>query len=220
VVRKLTLILVSLLALSCSAAMAQRGFSGGHVGGRVSGRFGSQHGGRYSGYPLGLPYWDSIFSDDYTEYPPAVPPVVVIQPPAAADAGTGASAPQRAGAQPLLIELRGGRYVRIIGEEQSSGESADAKPAMYEVRPGVASRAATEPPSTLLVFRNGNREEITDYTIADGVLYAQANYYTDGSWNKRIPLSSLDLAATVDENRGRGVLFQIPASPNQVIVGP
>ncbi len=81
-------------------------------------------------------------------------------------------------------------------------------------------RASAPPPSTVLVFRDGSRERITDYTIADGILYAQADYYTEGSWNKPIALSSLDLTATVNENRARGVQFQIPAAPNQVIVGP
>jgi hypothetical protein len=218
-VRKLTFIVIPLLAFGCSVAMAQRGFSGGHVGSRSARGFGAQHGGQYrGGYPLGLGYWDSLFPDDYTEYPSAAPPVLLIQPP---DARTDASAAQfPPPAQPLLIELQGDHYVRVSGEE-GSGDS-DSGAAISAPRPGAVamSRSSVPPPATILVFRSGGREEITGYTIVDGVLYAQANYYTDGSWNQRIPLSSLDVAATVGVNRARGVQFQLPGSPNEVIVGP
>lgn len=218
-VRKLTFIVIPLLAFGCSAAMAQRGFSGAHVGPRLARGFGAQHGGRYwGGYPLGLGYWDSPFPDNYTEYPPAAPPVVVIQQPDARAEASTAQFPSPA--QPLLIELQGDRYVRVSGEEGSG--NSDSGAAMSALRPGAVetSRASVSPLATILVFRNGSREEITSYTIADGVLYAQAKYYIDGSWNKRIELSSLDVAETMSANRARGVQFQLPGSPNEVIVGP
>jgi hypothetical protein len=80
--------------------------------------------------------------------------------------------------------------------------------------------SAPERAPAVLVFRDGHREEVTEYTIADGVLYARGNYYRDGSWNKRIELSSLDLHETIQSNQSRGVGFQLPNSPNEVIVGP
>ena len=217
------LILIALVACVASSGTAQRSFSGGHFGSRFGRRFASQRGGHYRGwgaYPLGSLYWDALFSDDSfdAENPPLAPPVIVVEQPAAQPRAS--SAPQDAErVQPLLIELRGGRYVRISGDGSSISENAgqqldlDASRAMEPARPSA-------PPSTVLVFRDGSRERITDYTIADGILYAQADYYTEGSWNKPIALSSLDLTATVNENRARGVQFQIPAAPNQVIVGP
>jgi hypothetical protein len=219
VVRKLTFIVIPLLAFGGSAAMGQRGFSAGHAGGHFAGGFGAQHGGRYGGgYPIGLGYWDSLFSDDYTEYPPAAPPVVVIQPPEARAEESVAQFPSPA--QPLLIELQGDRYVRVSGGEGPGDSDPGAARSVFGPGTVETPPASVSPQATILVFRDGSREEIAGYTIADGVLYAQANYYTDGSWNQRIPLSSLDVAETVGANRARGVPFQIPGSPNQVIVGP
>lgn len=213
------LMLILLLAFLCSPALAQRGFSGGHFAGHFPGGFGAQHGGRYwGGYPLGFGYSDSLFPDYYPEYPSGAPSIVVIQQ-AAAPAEPSAP-PLASRAQPLLIELRGGRYVRVSGEQSSS--AGDSDPAMYASSPGAVetSRTSLKPASTILVFRDGSREEITGYTIADGVLYAQANYYADGAWNRKIELSSLNLPATVNENRARGVRFQLPTAANEVIVGP
>lgn len=201
--------------------MAQRGFSGVHGGARFAGGFGS-HAGRYwGGYPFGALYGDSLFSDyDLgAGYAPAPPPVVVIQQPAVTDAPAAqASSP----AQSLLIELRGGRYIRIRDEASSDAEAVGQQPVMSAPSSNVsqATQGRVAMPSTILVFRNGSQQEITGYTIADGVLYAQANYYTDGSWNKKISLSSLNVAETVSANRARGVRFQLPTASNEVIVGP
>jgi hypothetical protein len=218
VVRRL--ILVPLLAVACASAMAQRDFSAGHFGARPSGRFASHRGGHSRGrgaYPLGPLYWDSLFSDDSldSENPPLAPPVVVVQSPAA-QSETAPWFGQEV--HPLLIELRGGRYVRISGDESSNSETSD--PQLESDASHAASPPSAPPASTVLIFRDGRREQITNYTIAAGVLYAQSNYYTEGSWNKPIALSSLDLSATMNENRARGVRFQVPGAPNQVIVGP
>jgi hypothetical protein len=212
-------LLIPLLAFICASAVAQRGFGGAHFGGR----FGA-HGGHYrgwGGYPLGPLYWDSLFSDDSAEYPSLAPPVVVIQLPA--QAASAPPAPQDSGpVQPLLIELRGGRYVRIGSDENSISDETDQQSVFdgSQTHPMQPSRPSAPPPLTVLVFRNGSREQVADYTIAEGILYAAANYYAEGSWNKPIALSSLDLPATVNENRALGVRFRVPAGPNQVIVGP
>jgi hypothetical protein len=224
VVRRL--ILIALMACVGSAGMAQRGFSGGHAGAHFGGHFASHHRGHSRGwgaYPLGPLYWDSLFSDDSLDsaYAPLAPPVVVVPPPAAAQPEMATSAPRDAeSVQPLLIELRNGRYVRVRGDESSISENTDQQVDLNTSRTMEPSRPSAPPPSTILIFRDGTRQQITDYTIANGVLYAEANYYTEGSWNKPIALSSLNLAATVNENRARGVPFQVPAAPNQVIVGP
>jgi len=131
--------------------------------------------------------------------------------------------------QPLLIELRGDRYVRVSGEETSGTEMINQTPAAPrrtarppDVATQVADRelAARELVPVVLVFRDGHREEVSDYTIADGVLYTRGDYYTDGSWNRKIELNSLDLPETVKSNQLRNVRFQLPTSPNEVIVRP
>jgi hypothetical protein len=182
---------------------------------------------RSSFYPL--VFYDSFYSDyvSSTGYPVASqPPVIILQaPPAAAPAPE----PPSALAQPLMIELRGDRYVQV-----STGESA-AEPIDHESidRPipplnrqprgsdsAIRAAASSEPVTAILVFRDGHREEVSSYTIADGILYARADYYSEGTWNKKIPLSSLNLAETVNSNGARGVRFQLPTAPNEVIVSP
>lgn len=87
----------------------------------------------------------------------------------------------------------------------------------------LSSTAALSPPTetpVILIFRDGHREEVTEYTIAAGVLYAHLDYATDGSWNKTIALSSLNLPETTKTNQSRGIKFQLPHSPNEVILRP
>jgi hypothetical protein len=83
-----------------------------------------------------------------------------------------------------------------------------------------AAPTARELPAAILIFRDGHSEEVHDYTIADGSLYARGDYYTDGYWNKKIDLSALNLTATVQTNSTRNVKFVVPSSPNEVITRP
>jgi hypothetical protein len=134
-----------------------------------------------------------------------------------------------ASSQPLMIELQNGRYVHVdaVPADGDAREihSAPQKKAAT-VKPGanaimVASSAlpATLPPVTLL-FRDGHSEEVRDYTIADGVLYARGDYYTDGYWTKKIALSALDVSGTLAENAQHDVKFVLPSSANEVITRP
>jgi hypothetical protein len=88
---------------------------------------------------------------------------------------------------------------------------------------GFASTAQSQPrelPSVLLIFRDGHSQEVRDYTIADGILYARGDYYTDGYWNKTIALTTLNISETLQANNERNVKFILPASPNEVITRP
>lgn len=175
---------------------------------------------RPSFYPLGL--YDPFYSDmvSSTGYPlESQPPLVVQVAPAAAKPEPSAAPP----AQPLLIELQGDRYVQLSGEKETRAQMIDENSAQAAVRrmPGTEVQSAPRPnPNALLVFRDGHREEVTNYTITNGVLYAGSDSYVAGSWNRKIELSSLNLPETVDSNRSRGLRFQLPNAPNQVIVGP
>jgi len=75
-------------------------------------------------------------------------------------------------------------------------------------------------PPAVLIFRDGHREEVGDYTIADGFLYARGDYYTDGYWNRKIDLSTLNLNQTLQANADRSVKFVLPSSSNEVITRP
>jgi hypothetical protein len=150
----------------------------------------------------------------------APPQVVVVQPPAADDF------PRKNRPGPLLIELQGDRYVRFggadaTGERELSSHpgyvgSAIAKPLSLP-RKEPAQSATGELHPTVLVYRDGHREEIPDYTIADGEIYVGGNYWQNGYWTKHIALSALDPAATVEANQQRGVRFMLPSAPNVVI---
>jgi hypothetical protein len=199
----------------------------------------------YSPYTsLPFPFFNDSFDPDdiySTGYPVAseLPPFLLQA--AAALAGSdyrgNVSAPyddRQPTSQPLMIELQNGRYVRV----RSPGDDSEAKDAEAKngaVRDGnireltlapqnARSPAASSPAPDLLpaviVFRDGHSEEVRDYTIADGILYARGDYYTQGYWNKKIALSTLNLAQTIQANTSRNVRFVLPTSPNEVITRP
>jgi hypothetical protein len=229
---------ITLLAVMTTGMSAQRMLSpappfaapqlpGAGTGSPVSFRAGSGHAARIV-YPLGL-FSDSFYSNALysTGYPVAAqPPVIIVQnPPAAAATSDRIPAP----AQPLMIELRGDQYVRISGEDNSGAQMIDhehiqtAKLSRRERQSGEAAvqpAAAHDLAPVVLVFRDGHREQISTYTITSGILYTAGDYYTNGSWNKKIELSSLNIPETIASNRSQGVSFQLPTAPNEVIVRP
>ena len=186
---------------------------------------------------------DSFNPDDIysTGYPVASPPPVILLQAARAMAGSAdfmrrpENDREPSPAQPLMIELQNGRYVRVEstaadGEAQPltlpPGNTEPAKLArrnstfrLAESNATAASPARTLPPA-VLVFRDGHSEEVHDYAIADGVLYARGDYYTDGYWNKKIELSLLNVPQTLEANSTRNVKFVLPASPNEVVTRP
>jgi hypothetical protein len=211
------LLLISLLFVMPASLVAQRmGF--GHSSGHSAGRFGSGFGrgyGRTGAY--GVPFYaDYIDGADYYGVPGQ--PVIMQAPPPVTET--------HAPAAPLMIELQGDRYVQISGDEVSHAQMLDQMPTdqMPADAAGLRSEAASTPQSqraaTVLIFRDGHHQEISDYTIANGVLYASADYYSSGSWNQKIALSSLDLRETLNANQSRGNQFRVPSAANEVIVGP
>jgi hypothetical protein len=177
-------------------------------------------------YPLGI-FPDSFYSNALYSagYPVAAqPPVIIVQNPPPAPTADRAPTP----AQPLMIELRGDQYVRISGEDTSGAQMIDQEhmqTAKLRRSEKPSSEAVAHPPApdlsaVVLVFRDGHREQISTYTIADGILYTAGDYYTDGSWNKKIELASLNIPETIASNRSRGVSFQLPTAPNEVTVRP
>jgi hypothetical protein len=216
-----TLALIAVLTAVTPAVHAQRSVSS-------PARFAPGHnrGGHARSFLYPLAFSDPFYSDYLSSAGYSVapqPPVVVTQPSNAAIA-----IPERFPSQPLMIELQGGRYVRISGGEKSGTDSdtelidpvPESPRQQNSAHEAVRAGTVTQSVRTVLVFGDGHREEVSDYTIADGVLYAGSDYYTSGSWNRKIELSSLNLPETVNSNQSRGLRFQLPASPNEVIVGP
>ena len=131
--------------------------------------------------------------------------------------------------QPLLIELQGDRYVEVSNPTFSAGQPAlpvNATTTASRATRSTTAAAVPTAPSTneltpvLLLFRDGHSEEVRDYTIANGILYARGDFYTDGFWTKCIELAALNLPATLKANHDRSVKFLLPSSPNEVITRP
>ena len=196
-------LLVAALAPGAAAQMRGGGFGraaafGGHFGrgfGRNTVFFGDPY--LYGDYPSG-----SLVS----EMPSA--PIVLQSAPE--------PEPKR---ESLLIELQGDQYVRVRGDGQGTGKVVGSEEAAT-IRSASAATGARELPPALLIFRDGHQEQVQDYVIASGTLYARADYWQSGSWRKEIQLSALDLPATLQANQDHGVKFTLPSGPNEVVTRP
>ena len=167
---------------------------------------------------LGTPFWADDFGSSYSE----APPVIVVQTPPAQQNFVEREEPKPAA--PLLIELQGDRYVRRTDGADTAASKRDSEAEAAPAAGTVARSGATQPhielPPTLFVFRDGHREESSDYSIVTGVIYARGQYWTNGYWSKQISLSQLDLPATFKANQERGVVFRLPNAPNEVVTRP
>jgi hypothetical protein len=131
---------------------------------------------------------------------------------------------QPSSTDPLMIELQNGQYVRV-NNPAINGDALPLNPSSTHVQPKTQAPIATASPMrplppAVLIFRDGHTEEVRDYTIADGILYARGDYYTDGYWNKKIAVATLNVPETLQANATRNVKFVLPASPNEVITRP
>jgi hypothetical protein len=169
---------------------------------------------------LGTPFWADELGSSYAE----APPVVVVQVPLAQNSS---DREEPKAAAPLLIEWQGDRYVRRTDHAEGANPAAvqrdyvaEAKPAAGTNAGGGSTQLHSELPPTLFVFRDGHREESSDYSIITGVIYARSQYWTTGSWTRQIPVSQLDLTATFKANQERGVTFRLPSAPNEVVTRP
>jgi len=165
---------------------------------------------------IGDPFW--YWGDDYRPpYEGAPPQVVVVQSPAA-PALTAAAVPP----EPVVIEWQGDHFVRMTLAEASSRQRG---PTDYSEKSNAKSRklqAETphELPPAVLVFRDGHREEVSKYTIIGPTMYTSADYWSSGTWTKKIQLADLDVPSTLKLNQERGVRFRLPTSPNEVVIRP
>jgi hypothetical protein len=180
-----------------------------------SGNFSHQRFARpfYAGYP----FWPDYAPSNET----APPSVIVVQAPAPIPVIKSEDPKSSA---PLLIEWQGDRYVRRTPAAANARTDqpdyvADAKPAGTTVVTNPVAKQAEQMPTTF-IFRDGHREQSSDYSIISGVIYARLNYWTTGQWSKQIRLSDLDLPATFKANQDLGMQFRIPAAPNEVVTRP
>jgi len=101
----------------------------------------------------------------------------------------------------------------------------NAAPDYAEAQAGNSSRLTQPPahpelPPTVLIFRDGHREQVPEYAIVGSTLYATGDYWQSGHWTKNIRLSALNIPATVKANHDNRVNFMLPSAPNEVVTRP
>ncbi len=207
------------IALFAGSAAAQgRGGFGFGSGARVMGGAGSRSGGRvrvvrpgrgrYSGgafYPGYYPDYDSGYEIVDEGDPTARPSsqIVLAQP---------APAPAPLASPGFVLENRDGQWVRISGSDQLPASPAATTSA------GEATNASPALPAAVLIFRDGHREEVTRYMIQGDSLYIGTDYWSTGSWSRKIAISQLDIPASLKASADRGSNFHLPTASNEVVV--
>jgi len=160
----------------------------------------------FPAYPFyGAPFFYSDYEPYNEEYEPLEPPP---QPPEPAAPAKIEPVPD-----PLLLELHGNQWVRVRSFTQPSGDGAP------ELANAPVARAKPLPPA-ILVFRDGHTEELTSYSIIGQKIYTKAADWTTGAWTRSIQIEDLDVPATLKENEHRGVNFELPSGPDEVMIRP
>jgi hypothetical protein len=224
-VRRFIFVVMAAALLSPACIAQMRGGSRGSArGGRGFG--GSFRGHQHDAFARGYFVGDTAFLYDDYPFVPAMPEseppqFVLMQPPAAAEVPSVKIAS-------LLIELQGDRYVRYGGvarQPQSDAGTRGVSTLETTSRPTITlpQTARQDLPRTVLIFRDGHREEVADYAIVGRVIYAHRASGDDdqnGYGLNNIQVSALDVPGTVKANRENGVNFALPDGPNQVVTRP
>jgi len=113
--------------------------------------------------------------------------------------------------EPVLLELHGSQWVKVANFGEASQQA---------LNPSSQSASAKPMPAAVLVYRDGHSEEISSYSIIDRVMYTKADYYSGGSWTRTIQIADLDIPATLKQNQRRGVKFDLPSGPDEVVIRP
>lgn len=98
-------------------------------------------------------------------------------------------------------DYRGDNGRQVLDQDYRAGLSRPTEQTSERSPEPVADQ-----PSTLLIFKDGHQQEISNYAIVGSTLYD----LSDGR-SKKVQLADVDLSATVKENDQRGVEFQVPA---------
>jgi hypothetical protein len=217
-------VLIAAALLSPVAGAQMRGGSRGSARGARD--FGGSFGGhRRDAFARGYFVGDTAFLYDDYPFGPAVPEPApsqsVLQSPGVADVPTTKIVS-------LLIELQGDHYVRYGGVARpAQPDAGTSRVSALETtsRPTITASHVLQRDlrPTVLVYRDGHREEVADYVIVGRVIYAHKARVDDDLLAyglNNIQVSMLDLSATLKANRENGVSFVLPDGQNQVITRP
>jgi hypothetical protein len=111
---------------------------------------------------------------------------------------------------PVLLELRGNQWVKV--------DSFTSVPAAAPVNVSTQQVAVQAP--AVLVYRDGHSEELSSYSIIGTLIYTKGDYWSSGNWTRKIQIADLDLPATLKQNQDRGVKFELPSGPDEVMIRP
>jgi hypothetical protein len=104
--------------------------------------------------------------------------------------------------------------VVIVMQGQQRPATPSEAPKLTEV-PQVQERPLSKPlPPTLFVFTNGKKLETSRYMLTAASLEVEV-----GRQQRTVPLSALDVDATIAANRERGIDLKIPSNRNSVSIG-
>jgi hypothetical protein len=130
----------------------------------------------------------------------------------------------------LVLELQGNHWVRLTnyGQSQTGPSIQPQSEQAYNSTSTQASASRqiqpTEPPGELppaiLVFRDGHQEQIGKYVIKGATIYTSADYWTTGSWTRKVQITALNIPATLKLNRVSGANFTLPSGPHEVMIRP
>jgi hypothetical protein len=51
-------------------------------------------------------------------------------------------------------------------------------------------------------------------------IYTSADYWSSGTWTRRVEVAELDVPATMNLNRERGANFSLPSRTSEVMIRP
>ncbi|MGA7793146.1 MAG: hypothetical protein WCA19_08910 [Candidatus Acidiferrales bacterium] len=168
-----------------------------------------------------FPYLYADDEFDYAPIAPEAPPVQIVvpqplQPPA----------PAASPVEPLVLENHNGQWVRVPTGSEMPAMPQSTKPDSAKApapNPGFVELPVAAPPlpalpPAVIVFRDGHTEEVAKYMIQGETLFTNADYWSTGSWTRKIPLSDVDIPASLKLNKERGTKFNLPSGPNEVMI--
>ena len=155
------------------------------------------------------PFYDFDYAYDDSDYEPVEPPDKAVRAQPERE-----SVPIAHPIESLILENRNGQWVRIpTGTQWPIGPRAEVS--------GPREAASFSPiklPPTIFVFRDGHQEEVERYVVQGTDLYTSADYWSSGTWTRRIPIAELDVPASVKLNAARAGNFILPTRSYEVIV--
>jgi hypothetical protein len=190
----LMLLIASLLfAGTLQAQRGGGGFRGGFAGGSVGVGFGGARNGFLAGHPR---------LHNFRNFSTALVPFWYGDP-----YGYEPPVELSAPAPPLVI-------VQRDKSESPAQNISPAKPQVIEI-PGNASLAASEPlPPAIFILKSGQRLEARRYTLTEDSLCLIVDRQ-----QRTVPVSMLDVDATVAADHARGIDMRVPADRNEIFLG-